>query len=120
MDGSPKDGILFGRLARKMSTAEAVEALPRIVLGLVRGTYTFYAAGCAVGSSRRVFFCVANKPELRGWIREDDLVLCKSLALDFGGDIGSLSISSSFPSDPEQQLLLRIGARVRVEYPQRG
>ena len=120
MDGSPKDGFLQGKLARKMSLDEAVETLPRLVLGLIRGNYVFYAAGSNAGSDRRVYYEVPYKPETRGWIREDDLNLCKSLADRFSPDNISVNRGSVFVSEPDHDLLDRIAACVRVEYPQRG
>lgn len=119
MDGSPKDGFLQGKLARKMTLDEAMQTLPRLVVGLIRGSYIFHGLAKA-GSDRRVFFEVPNKIETRGWMREDDFALCKSLAARFSQDSLNVSRGTVYPSEPDQDLIRRIAAIVEVEYPQRG
>lgn len=119
MDGAPHDGFLFGKLARKMTVDEAAVILPKVVLGIVRGTLVFHALSANAGSNRRVMLEVPNRPESRYWIREDDLNLCRQLAGEVEND-SCLGRASPFPSEPESSILERLAARIRVEYPQRG
>lgn len=119
MDGSPKDGFLQGKLARKMSLAEAMETLPRLVVGVLRGNYVFHGLAKA-GSDRRVLFEVPYRMETRGWMREDDFAFCKDLAARFSLDSLAVSRGTVYSSEPDPDLLQRIAAIVEVEYPLRG
>lgn len=119
MDGAPHDGFLFGKLARKMSLEEACDVLPKVILGIVRGSLVFHSISANAGSNRRVMFEIPYRPESRYWIREDDLNLCRKIAGEVEND-SCLGRASPFPSEPESSILERLAARVRVEYPQRG
>lgn len=121
MDGTRSSRFVRGYLNRPASLEIINRDYPDIVIGLISGSPSIsYSLDSGPNGARNVLITTYMQFEKRFLLREEDFIICKSIAELFSQRKGTPGPVSAFLSEPVQDLRKRIAAYLVVEFAGRG